>query len=52
MIFFLIAGVTVAFARNTYTVTEGEEVEVCVETRGKSERRYVSLTMETTVGSE
>lgn len=44
--------ITVIFAKNTYTVAEGDEVEVCIETRGVSERGYVTLNMQTTLGSK
>ena len=48
----IVIGISVAFTRDTYTVGEGSEVEVCVETSGTSERGYVPLTMVASTGSK
>lgn len=48
----LFAVISVAFTRNTYTVVEGGEVDVCVEASGSLERPHLQLSLQASTRSQ
>lgn len=50
--YYTLPDISIAFTRNTYTVEEGKEIEVCVQTSGNSERSQLQLSLQSLPESE